>query len=797
MAQMMTSKAKVLPAQWKIVSLVLLVSLGTISAVVWKTQNLILDDKLGFIAESSAKQLAPLKRLIQVELSEAKNFLVQFAVSRTTNQPARTRSFRDFDVVAMVQPAANPSEGGSWHPAWIEKSATVSADRWPAGYEQTLLQSLPYAKVRDGETTWVRVSDPKGLPIYALMFSVEVASSVAKAADASAANAVPTGALPEKVESTPVGTTGTPKKSIVVGFTSVAPLVSASEDYIGAVNTAFIVDERGYVASHPNKAYLGALFSEDPLVQQIVKTQKTSGTGQFEDLESQRVMGRFERIDRTNLYAVITTPMAAAEGLMAAHLRTALITGAGVGLLGLLLAWLVGRSLAQQTQNAPRASAENESPATNEEPIAAGGVAESTTGVVGAESLPEPRGAEISFERLAAERRAAYEAFSEGLGSSVREPLLAVLGHAQLVRAKADDPEIIAHAESIERDARLAKAVVERLRGFGLDEVDAQETEPVELESVVRSALAKIESDLAVEGIELERALAKVPKIRGSAAEIEFTLNQLIENAREAMQARGSKKLKVELSSQGERVILKVTDNGIGMARDEKARAFEPFYKGFASAKRMGLGLSFVQAAMKNHQGECEIDSVPGEGTTVTLKFPVAHDLLFAPERVPSLDTIFPVKPSVDETETKKSTEPRITLDAEDTLDLDETIKPFMAPLANLELEKKVSFEESAPTPSVEDKTVVVAPNENAQVKLTASVSEALSAAKAAAALWSDDDDDDAPDAFSNMPLSRMGDQGRASEAPIASSDAPVAKSEGKNLGDGFKVKVRRPRPRV
>jgi signal transduction histidine kinase len=72
----------------------------------------------------------------------------------------------------------------------------------------------------------------------------------------------------------------------------------------------------------------------------------------------------------------------------------------------------------------------------------------------------------------------------------------------------------------------------------------------------------------------------------------------------------------------GDRVVLEVSDNGTGIAEEERRRIFDVFYS--TRKGGTGLGLAIVERIVRNHDGELELDSVPGEGTTFRILLPEA-----------------------------------------------------------------------------------------------------------------------------------------------------------------------------
>ena len=89
----------------------------------------------------------------------------------------------------------------------------------------------------------------------------------------------------------------------------------------------------------------------------------------------------------------------------------------------------------------------------------------------------------------------------------------------------------------------------------------------------------------------------------------------------------------LRLRDEEQQAVLEVQDNGIGMTTEVLARCTEPHFstkrdsalhEGYATG--MGLGLSFVRAVVEHHQGQMQISSVPRQGATFTLRFPVVHE---------------------------------------------------------------------------------------------------------------------------------------------------------------------------
>jgi signal transduction histidine kinase/ActR/RegA family two-component response regulator len=115
-----------------------------------------------------------------------------------------------------------------------------------------------------------------------------------------------------------------------------------------------------------------------------------------------------------------------------------------------------------------------------------------------------------------------------------------------------------------------------------------------------------------------------LPDIMGAEHEIRDALTNLIFNAVDAMPGGGT--LTVRTSRQtgdtdGERVLISVSDTGIGMDEDTRRRCLEPFFT-TKGERGTGLGLAMVYGMIQRHSAELEIESKTGAGTAVYLSFP-------------------------------------------------------------------------------------------------------------------------------------------------------------------------------
>ncbi len=101
-------------------------------------------------------------------------------------------------------------------------------------------------------------------------------------------------------------------------------------------------------------------------------------------------------------------------------------------------------------------------------------------------------------------------------------------------------------------------------------------------------------------------------------------LRELVSNAAEACRERdGARGVVIRFDVDDSSAAVEVVDDGAGMTSEARERAFNPFFSTKAEGRGMGLGLYLARAHLRQLGGSINIESRPGEGTTVRLRFPL------------------------------------------------------------------------------------------------------------------------------------------------------------------------------
>lgn len=173
-----------------------------------------------------------------------------------------------------------------------------------------------------------------------------------------------------------------------------------------------------------------------------------------------------------------------------------------------------------------------------------------------------------------------------------------------------------------QRAAKLTTGVLSyaRAKGDRRDEIDLAE--------VVADVLVLVEKDLQMNRVRLQTDILGNPVCDVNISHVQQVLMNMIVNARQAMADGGMLFLTVRVSEDGTMGEIVIRDTGAGIAADDMRKIFEPFFSTKKSDENgqggTGLGLAFCREVIESHKGRLRVESTIGQGTTFTLKLPLA-----------------------------------------------------------------------------------------------------------------------------------------------------------------------------
>lgn len=249
---------------------------------------------------------------------------------------------------------------------------------------------------------------------------------------------------------------------------------------------------------------------------------------------------------------------------------------------------------------------------------------------------------EIQRRLVHAEKMEAIGTLAGGVAHDLNNILSGVVTYPDLLLLQLPpDSNFVQPLETIRDSGRRAAAIVQDLltlarRGVKIQEVfDFQELIAQYFASLEFKELQKDHPQVDVNFPLQDRTFS----IKGSPVHISKTVMNLISNAMEAIQGNGEIHVGltvITVNNQpdnfpnwraGEYIKMTVTDTGVGIDSDSLERIFEPFFSHKIMGKSgTGLGMSVVWGTVEDHNGNIQVQSRVGEGTTFTLLFPVAEE---------------------------------------------------------------------------------------------------------------------------------------------------------------------------
>jgi len=217
--------------------------------------------------------------------------------------------------------------------------------------------------------------------------------------------------------------------------------------------------------------------------------------------------------------------------------------------------------------------------------------------------------------------------FISNVSHEIGSPLTSIKGFTVLLRnSKLNEKEINHYLDIIEEETnRLSKLSENFLKLSNLEENEnVLNKVNFNLDNQIENVILMLEPQWKEKKQELIIKLDKI-KINADKDLLYEVWSNVIGNSIKFTNSKG--KIKISLKTDKEFIICEISDNGIGIAKQDKMHIFERFYKSDKSRTRLktgnGLGLSIVKKIIDLHNGSINVESKLGEGTTFIIKLPV------------------------------------------------------------------------------------------------------------------------------------------------------------------------------
>ncbi|WP_413560056.1 sensor histidine kinase [Bdellovibrio sp. HCB209] len=369
----------------------------------------------------------------------------------------------------------------------------------------------------------------------------------------------------------------------------------------GSLSSFSVVTTNGLTVGHTIPEYLGTVMRDDPMFKEIAKTGATHGGGVVtaDEKSKQQLYGMFEQVPQTNLWVLSSAPLTEALKGRTGLWWQFLLLGCGLVLVGIAaVLWVVTPAENRIVK------LENDLEQAHKKVSAAPPVEKTV--------VADPETAQD--EKVQTSMRVA-----SALAHEMRGPLSSILGYSQMILAKQPGGEITENTDSILRETRAAREVLNKLLGYAGEEI--KEKNSMKVEGPLARALKSLDGELQNKGVKLVRNFQETGAIDLHSDALTKAFENIITNSIEAMERMPKKELKIDLFEDAAGIHLTFEDSGEGIDSANLGKIFDPFFTTRSFKNHMGLGLSAAFGVLKEHNAEVKVTSERGFGAKVMITF--------------------------------------------------------------------------------------------------------------------------------------------------------------------------------
>jgi two-component system, NtrC family, sensor kinase len=232
-------------------------------------------------------------------------------------------------------------------------------------------------------------------------------------------------------------------------------------------------------------------------------------------------------------------------------------------------------------------------------------------------------------ELIHVERLASLGKLSSSVAHEINNPLSGILIYAKLLYKQVSNPELYAtkresmlkHLKLIENETKRCGDIVKGLLDFSRKDQD--NFEPKHLHEILTETYELMSHPIKIANIQFSNILlATSDLIYCNPNQIKQACVALLVNASEAIVENGEIQIKTN-NPDVDHIRFEITDNGAGINPEDMPHIFEPFFSTKSNVSGIGLGLAIVHGIIQNHKGKTEVQSEPGNGTTLAITLPL------------------------------------------------------------------------------------------------------------------------------------------------------------------------------
>jgi signal transduction histidine kinase len=230
------------------------------------------------------------------------------------------------------------------------------------------------------------------------------------------------------------------------------------------------------------------------------------------------------------------------------------------------------------------------------------------------------------------EKLVALGQLASAVAHEINNPLTGVLNNVQLIKMIAEQKNVFSMDEfrelldAIEESAVRCTEITKSLLDFS--HAIKNNFQPFSANEMIEKAAVSIRDEFKPLNISVEKDLApEIPLVSADAQLMQQLISDIISNAiwaikKKSGDTQGIITFKTRYTPETKKISILISDTGIGIAGEDIAKIFSPFFTTKPSGEGMGLGLAIAHNIVKRHKGSIEVESEVNKGTTFKISLP-------------------------------------------------------------------------------------------------------------------------------------------------------------------------------
>lgn len=228
---------------------------------------------------------------------------------------------------------------------------------------------------------------------------------------------------------------------------------------------------------------------------------------------------------------------------------------------------------------------------------------------------------ETQYRLSETEKLAALGRLTSQIAHELNNPIYGIMNSLELL--KGEVPPQSPKRRFLDMSLEETKRIADLLRNMlSFSKPDEEEKKSIDVNKILEELTIFLARQLRDHNIKVEMALdPDLPELMASPNQLRQVFLNMILNARTAMPYGG--RLRLETGREGENVVAKIKDTGVGIPKEIQGKIFEAFFTTQEKKRGVGLGLSACYGIVKEHHGEITVKSEVGKGSTFSVILPI------------------------------------------------------------------------------------------------------------------------------------------------------------------------------